>query len=656
MTGRDDARAPDVLAIGRIGVDVYPLQSGVGLEDVQSFGKYLGGSPTNVAVAAARLGHATAIVTGVGEDPFGRYARRELRGFGVDDRYVVVVPELHTPVTFCEIFPPDDFPLWFYRSPSAPDLRITPQDVDVDAVRSARLLWITGTGLSEEPSRSAHHAALAARGRSGHTVLDLDYRPMFWADVEAAREQIRAVLPHVTIAVGNREECFVAVGEQDPDRAADALLATGVQLAVVKQGPRGVLAKTRDERVVVPPVTVDVVNGLGAGDGFGGSLCHGLLQGWSLERTLRFANAAGAIVAARLECSTAMPTPPEVEHLLATGEVPAQGTRTSGGVPAQDTRTAVEVRERPTAPSSAVGSGPGSPGAPPARTALTVDDVVELRLRDPRALRERLLARPRHPGSVPGERFLVIAADHPARGAVAVGGDPMAMADRRDLLRRTAVALARPGVGGFLGTADLVEELAALGALDGKLVYGSMNRGGLAGSAFELDDRFTGYDARGIAEAGLDGGKMLLRIDPQDPASVVTLEASARAVDELADRGLVAMVEPFISRRVDGRVRNDLTPDAVMRSIAIASGLGRTSAYTWLKLPVVADMERVLSASTLPALILGGEVTGDQDAVVAGWAKALALPTVRGLVVGRSLLYPPGGDVAAAVDEAVRLL
>ncbi|MFD6139436.1 deoxyribose-phosphate aldolase [Promicromonospora sp. NPDC060271] len=336
-------------------------------------------------------------------------------------------------------------------------------------------------------------------------------------------------------------------------------------------------------------------------------------------------------------------------------------------MPEQRTDAPVEIRERATAPSDTndgndrndtneTDDAHAAPEESAARPTLTVDDVAELRLSDPRALRERLLARPRHPGSVPGERFLVIAADHPARGAVAVGGDPMAMADRRDLLRRTAVALGRPGVGGFLGTADLVEELAAMGALDGKLVYGSMNRGGLAGSTFELDDRFTGYDARGIAEAGLDGGKMLLRIDPQDPASVVTLEASARAVDELADRGLVAMVEPFISRRVEGRVRNDLTPDAVMRAIAIASGLGRTSAYTWLKLPVVDDMERVLAASTLPALILGGEVSGDQDAAMAGWAKALALPTVRGLVIGRSLLYPPGGDVAAAVDEAVSLL
>lgn len=646
MTRRVEAWAPDVLAIGRIGVDLYPLQSGVGLEDVQSFGKFLGGSPTNVAVAVSRLGYATALVTGVGEDPFGRFARRELRGFGVDDQYVVVVPELHTPVTFCEIFPPDDFPLWFYRSPSAPDLRITPEDVDIDAVRSARLFWLTGTGLSQEPSRSAHFAALEARGRSGHTVLDLDYRSMFWPDVETAREQIRAALPHVTIAVGNREECFVAVGEKDPDRAADALLAAGVELAIVKQGPRGVLAKTRDERVVVPPVAVDVVNGLGAGDGFGGSLCHGLLQGWSLERTLRFANAAGAIVAARLECAASMPTVAEVEYLLATGRVPEQRTDAP-----------IEIRERATAPSDTddVDDAEAATGDT-VRPTLTVDDVAELRLSDPRALRELLFNRPRHPGSVPGERFLVIAADHPARGAVAVGGDPMAMADRRDLLRRSAIALGRPGVGGFLGTADLVEELAAMGALDGKLVYGSMNRGGLAGSSFELDDRFTGYDARGIAEAGLDGGKMLLRIDPQDPASVVTLEASARAVDELADRGLVAMVEPFISRRVEGRVRNDLTPDAVMRSIAIASGLGRTSAYTWLKLPVVDDMERVLAASTLPALILGGEVSGDQDAAMAGWAKALALPTVRGLVIGRSLLYPPGGDVAAAVDDAVRLL
>jgi 5-dehydro-2-deoxygluconokinase len=319
-----DASAPalDVLAIGRSGVDIYPLQIGVGLEDVETFGKYLGGSAANVTVAAARLGHSVALVTGVGDDPFGRFVRRALRDLGVDDRHVVVDADHPTPVTFCEVFPPDDFPLYFYRRPTAPDLQVRPEDLDLDAVRSARLFWATVTGLSEEPSRSAHHAAWEARGRQQHTVLDLDYRPMFWSSREEATEQVRAALPHVTVAVGNREECEVAVGETDPDRAADALLDAGVELAVVKQGPRGVLGKTRTERVVVPPTPVDVVNGLGAGDAFGGSLCHGLLTGLPLEQMLRNANAAGAIVAGRLECSTAMPTAAEVEAHVAAHPTP----------------------------------------------------------------------------------------------------------------------------------------------------------------------------------------------------------------------------------------------------------------------------------------------------------------------------------------------
>jgi 5-dehydro-2-deoxygluconokinase len=317
--------ALEVVAIGRSGVDVYPLQIGVGLEDVETFGKYLGGSAANVAVAAARLGHSVALISGVGDDPFGRFVRREMRDLGVDDRFVVVDPEHPTPVTFCEIFPPDDFPLYFYRRPTAPDLQIRPEDLDLAAVRDARLFWATVTGLSEEPSRSAHHAAWTARGRRPHTVLDLDYRPMFWASREEASAQVHAALPHVTVAVGNREECDVAVGETDPDRAADALLAAGVELAVVKQGPRGVLGKTRTERVEVPPTPVDVVNGLGAGDAFGGSLCHGLLAGLPLEAILRNANAAGAIVASRLECSTAMPTSAEIEALI--GAVQAGGDR-----------------------------------------------------------------------------------------------------------------------------------------------------------------------------------------------------------------------------------------------------------------------------------------------------------------------------------------
>ncbi|MBB3084548.1 5-dehydro-2-deoxygluconokinase [Geodermatophilus sabuli] len=304
--------APDVVVMGRSGVDIYPLQVGVGLEDVTTFGKFLGGSAANVAVAAARLGHSPALVTGVGDDPFGRFVRRALRELGIDDGQVVVDSEHPTPVTFCEIFPPDDFPLYFYRRPAAPDLQLRAEDLDLDAIRGAALFWATVTGLSEEPSRSAHHAAWEARARRRHTVLDLDYRPVFWSSPEEATAQVRAALPHVTVAVGNREECEVATGETDPDRAADALLDAGLELAVVKQGPRGVLGKTRSERVVVPPTPVEVVNGLGAGDAFGGSLVHGLLTGLPLEQVLRNANAAGAIVASRLECSTAMPTADEV--------------------------------------------------------------------------------------------------------------------------------------------------------------------------------------------------------------------------------------------------------------------------------------------------------------------------------------------------------
>lgn len=305
----------DALVIGRSGVDIYPLQVGVGLEDVTSFGKFLGGSAANVAVATARMGRRVALISGVGDDPFGRFVAGELARLGVDNSHLITDRQHPTPVTFCEIFPPDDFPLYFYRRPTAPDLQVRPEDIDRDAVRSARLHWSTVTGLSEEPSRSAHFAAWAARERRPLTVLDLDWRPMFWQSADTAGEIVRRALGHVTVAVGNREECEVAVGESDPLRAADALLDLGIELAIVKQGPKGVLARTRNDTVTVPPIPVDVVNGLGAGDSFGGTLCHGLLAGWPLERTLRYANAAGAIVASRLECSTAMPTPDEVAAL-----------------------------------------------------------------------------------------------------------------------------------------------------------------------------------------------------------------------------------------------------------------------------------------------------------------------------------------------------
>jgi 5-dehydro-2-deoxygluconokinase len=312
-----DHPAYDLIAMGRTGVDVYPLDHGVGLEDVRTFQKFLGGSATNVAVAAARYGRRAALITRVGRDPFGRYVRQEATRLGVDPAYITEVDGPPTPVTFCEIFPPDHFPLYFYRYPTAPDLLIRADELPLDAIREARVFWATVTGLSREPSREAHFAAWVARGRHTHTVLDLDYRPMFWADPTEATEQIAKALGQVTVAVGNRAECEVAVGETDPQRAADALLERGLDLAIVKQGPRGVLAATHEERVEVPPYPVQVVNGLGAGDAFGGALVHGLLAGWPLPRILEFANVAGAIVASRLECSTAMPTEPEVDDVLA---------------------------------------------------------------------------------------------------------------------------------------------------------------------------------------------------------------------------------------------------------------------------------------------------------------------------------------------------
>jgi 5-dehydro-2-deoxygluconokinase len=302
--------------MGRVGVDLYPLQSGVGLEDVETFGKWIGGSATNVAVAAARYGRRSAVITRTGDDPFGRFVHKALRGYGVDDQYVTTVPELATPVTFCEIFPPDDFPLYFYRRPKAPDLEIRSEQLDLHAIRSADVFWVTVTGLSEEPSRTATLDALEARGGREITVLDLDWRPQFWPSREEARRWIQRALPHVTVAVGNLDECETAVGERKPLDAAQALHEFGVGLAIVKQGPDGVLAHDRTTAVEVPPVPVTVVNGIGAGDAFGGALCHGLLAGWDLERIMRFANAAGAIVASRLACSDAMPTAAEVDELL----------------------------------------------------------------------------------------------------------------------------------------------------------------------------------------------------------------------------------------------------------------------------------------------------------------------------------------------------
>lgn len=292
----------------------------------------------------------------------------------------------------------------------------------------------------------------------------------------------------------------------------------------------------------------------------------------------------------------------------------------------------------------------------PVLTEADFDRLRTARLETPDAIAAALAARTRRPLVRGDKRLMIVAADHPARGALGVGSDAMAMADRYDLLQRLALALSRPGVDGVLGTPDVVEDLALLGLLDDKIVVGSMNRGGLRGASFEMDDRYTGYDVDAIRRDGLDFAKLLVRINLQDAGTVRTLEETARVVTEAAAAKLPIMLEPFVSRWVDGRIVNDLSPDEVINSIAIACGLGSTSAYSWLKLPVVDEMERVMASATLPTLLLGGDPAGDPDAAYASWAKALALPGVHGLVVGRSLLYPGDGDVAAAVDTAAALV
>lgn len=305
----------DLVTMGRVGVDLYPEQIGVALADVSRFNRYLGGTATNVAVAAARYGHRTAVITKVGADGFGDYVRRALREFGVDDRYVGTHPRLRTPIVFCEVHPPDHFPILFYREPTAPDMTITSDELDGAAIASAHIFWTTGTGLSEEPSRTATLTAMDTA--EGTVVHDLDYRAMFWSSPEVAGPWQRQALALATIAVGNLEECAVAVGEGTSEEMASRILDLGVDVAVVKRGPRGVTAFTRSGVVEAPAVEVEVINGLGAGDAFGGAMCHGLLEGWDWEEIVPFANAAGAHVAARLACADAMPDETEVRELMA---------------------------------------------------------------------------------------------------------------------------------------------------------------------------------------------------------------------------------------------------------------------------------------------------------------------------------------------------
>ncbi len=305
----------DLLAMGRVSVDIYPEQAGP-IAGVRTFAKSIGGTATNVAVACARYGRRVGLITKVGDDAFGGYVRGALHGFGVDTRFVGATAGLPTPVVFCELDPPEDPRLIFYRYPKAPDMEIAPDELDLGAIRAARIFWVTGTGLSDDPHRSAIEAALMARGRRAITVLDLDWRPMFWPDRHAAAGRYAAALEGVTVAIGNRDEVEVAVGTRDPAEAAQRLLALGIELAIVKLGGEGVLVATADGMATIPPKPVEVVCGLGAGDAFGGALCHRLLHGDAPPEAVRFANAAGAIVAGRLLCADAMPTESEVLDLL----------------------------------------------------------------------------------------------------------------------------------------------------------------------------------------------------------------------------------------------------------------------------------------------------------------------------------------------------
>lgn len=317
----------DLVTVGRIGVDLYPREAGRPLAGVETFARSLGGSPTNVAVAAARLGLRTAVVTKVGNDPFGEYARAALRGFGVDDRWVGTDATLRTPIAFCELHPPDHFPLLFYREPAAPDEMLTDADLSDDAVLRAGILWTSGGGLAVEPARSATLAALRRRRDADPEAInvhDLDHRSSFWGGRGDPGRWAREALSSATVAVGNLDEIEMAVGCRDPRRAAELIRELGVEMAVVKRGGEGVYALGPQGELDLAPVQLDVVNGLGAGDAFGGALAFGLAGGLGMNRSLRMANAAGALVASRLACADAMPSLEEVELLLsATGQEPA---------------------------------------------------------------------------------------------------------------------------------------------------------------------------------------------------------------------------------------------------------------------------------------------------------------------------------------------
>ena len=499
--------------MGRVGVDIYPEQVGVRLEDVDVVRQVPRRQPDQrrrrrrPARPPHRRHHAH------GRRPVRPVRPQALRGFGVDDRFVTPVAGLPTPVTFCEIFPPDDFPLYFYRLPKAPDLEIHADELDLDAIRAADIFWVTGTGLSQEPSRAAH----AGRARGARRARHHGPRPRLPADVlgVARGGDTRQIQrrPPVRHGRGRQPRGVRGRDRRDATRsaAAEALLAAGVELAVVKQGPAGVLGVRGDESVVVPPVPVDVVNGLGAGDAFGGALCHGLLAGWD----------AGAH-AARSPTPPVRSSPPG-SPAPTPCPPPPRSPRCSNGGRSDDHRDT--PRASRASSRRACATRAGSPSSPQRR---------------------------QQPAGLVGDtgRLLLVAADHPARGALRAGDDALAMGDRAELLGRLVRALERPGVDGVLGTADILEDLLLLGALDGKVVIGSMNRGGLAGTVFEIDDRFTGYDAAAIAARWLPGRQDAAAHRPRGPRDRPRRcrPAPTRSTSWPRTRSM-AMVEPFISRR-----------------------------------------------------------------------------------------------------------
>lgn len=306
----------DVLSVGRVSVDLYAVEPGAGFEDEQSFRKSVGGSPTNVAVAAAQLGHRVALSTKVGDDAFGDYVRERLSGWGVLTDFVTSAPHSPTPLALAALTPPESPTVIFYRGPAAPDTTLTESDVPAEVVQGARILWISQGSLAQGSTAQTCLAWMGMRSREQHTILDLDYRPSMWSDVESARAMATTAISLATVVVGNREECHIALGTDEPDDAADRLLAAGIQLAIVKLGAEGVLLATETERRRIPAIPITLVCGLGAGDAFGGALCHGLLSGWDLERIGQTANAAGAFVSTHLTCADAMPTVAELDAMV----------------------------------------------------------------------------------------------------------------------------------------------------------------------------------------------------------------------------------------------------------------------------------------------------------------------------------------------------